>query len=580
MKHNIKRILSYVKENKWLALITIVCMLGEVILEMQIPTTMGNLIDEGISTGNSAYVLREGGWMVLYAVLSMILGAGGAYFGARAANGLSYNLRTAIFGAVEDFSFKNTDKFTTPSLVTRLTQDITYVQQAFMMSIRMAMRSPAMLILAAVKATRISGDLSLVLLCAVPLLGLSLGYIAIKTYPRFRVMLHKYDDLNAAAQENLIGIRVVKSFVREPYESAKYEKEAAEVRDAQFKAEKLLIWNGPLMSLAMYGCIIAVVLLGGQFIARGQMESGQLIGFISYISSILMALMMISMYFVNLVMSSASMTRIVEVLDEIPAIPENRESKLQLQDGSVDFDHVYFSYKGDGENPVLSDIDLHIQSGQVVGIIGGSGSGKTSLVQLIPRLYDVTEGSVKVGGVDVREYDLDALRSAVAMVLQKNMLFSGTIRENLRWGDPNATDEEMQEACRLAQADEFIQSFPEGYDTYIEQGGANVSGGQKQRLCIARALLKKPKILILDDSTSAVDTRTDALIRAGFQSYIPETTKIIIAQRIASVQDSDLILVLDNGRIADAGTHAQLMVSSAIYRETYDQQTKGGSDHE
>lgn len=578
MKHNIKRILSYVKENKWLALITIVCMLGEVILEMQIPTTMGNLIDEGISTGNSAYVLREGGWMVLYAVLSMILGAGGAYFGARAANGLSYNLRTAIFGAVEDFSFKNTDKFTTPSLVTRLTQDITYVQQAFMMSIRMAMRSPAMLILAAVKATRISGDLSLVLLCAVPLLGLSLGYIAIKTYPRFRVMLHKYDDLNAAAQENLIGIRVVKSFVREPYESAKYEKEAAEVRDAQFKAEKLLIWNGPLMSLAMYGCIIAVVLLGGQFIARGQMESGQLIGFISYISSILMALMMISMYFVNLVMSSASMTRIVEVLDEIPAIPENRESKLQLQDGSVDFDHVYFSYKGDGENPVLSDIDLHIQSGQVVGIIGGSGSGKTSLVQLIPRLYEVDQGAVRVGGHNVKEYSTDTLRDSVGMVPQKNVLFSGTIKENLRWGNEHATDEEIEYACRAACAHDFIKSFPKGYDTDLGQGGVNVSGGQKQRICIARALLKKPKILILDDSTSAVDTMTDESIRRSFKTMFPETTKFIIAQRIQSVKNADKIIVLDEGRVADVGTHEELLARSPIYKEVYESQNRKEAD--
>lgn len=578
MKHNIKRILSYVKENKWLALITIVCMLGEVILEMQIPTAMGNLIDEGISTGNSAYVLREGGWMVLYAVLSMILGAGGAYFGARAANGLSYNLRTAIFGAVEDFSFKNTDKFTTPSLVTRLTQDITYVQQAFMMSIRMAMRSPAMLILAAVKATRISGDLSLVLLCAVPLLGLSLGYIAIKTYPRFRVMLHKYDDLNAAAQENLIGIRVVKSFVREPYESAKYEKEAAEVRDAQFKAEKLLIWNGPLMSLAMYGCIIAVVLLGGQFIARGQTESGQLIGFISYISSILMALMMISMYFVNLVMSSASMTRIVEVLDEIPAIPENRESKLQLQDGSVDFDHVYFSYKGDGENPVLSDIDLHIQSGQVVGIIGGSGSGKTSLVQLIPRLYEVDQGAVRVGGHNVKEYSTDTLRDSVGMVLQKNVLFSGTIKENLRWGNEHATDEEIEYACRAACAHDFIKSFPKGYDTDLGQGGVNVSGGQKQRICIARALLKKPKILILDDSTSAVDTMTDESIRRSFKTMFPETTKFIIAQRIQSVKSADKIIVLDEGCVADVGTHEELLARSPIYKEVYESQNRKEAD--
>lgn len=574
MKHNIKRILGYVKENKWAAFITIFCMLAEVFLELQIPTAMANLIDLGISTGDSAYVWREGFKMVLYALCSMALGATGAYMGAKAANGLSYNLRNAIFGSVEDFSFRNTDKYTTPSLVTRLTQDITYVQSAFMMTIRMAMRSPAMLIIGAIKATSISGSLSLVLLCAVPILFVSLGYIAIKTYPRFQVMLRKYDNLNAAAQENLVGIRVVKSFVREPFETEKYERESAEVRDTQFKAEKLLILNGPLMSFAMYGCIIAVVLIGGQYIAMGQMESGQLIGFISYISSILMSLMMISMYFVNLVMSSASMTRIVEVLDEVPAIPENRESTLPLENGSIDFDHVSFSYKGDGENPVLEDIDLHIKSGEVIGIMGGSGSGKTSLVQLIPRLYEVDKGEMKVGGHNVKEYSTDTLRMGIGMVLQKNVLFSGTIKENLKWGNPDATDEEIEYACKAACAHDFIMSFPDKYETDLGQGGVNVSGGQKQRLCIARALLKQPKVLILDDSTSAVDTMTDESIRKAFKTMFPETTKLIIAQRVQSVKDADRIVVLDDGKIADVGTHEELLGRCSIYQEVYESQNR------
>lgn len=578
MKHNIKRILGYVKENKWFAFLTMFCVIGEVILELQIPTAMANLIDLGISTGNSAYVWKEGFRMVLYALLSMALGATGAYMGGVAANGLSYNLRNAIFGAVEDFSFRNTDKFTTPSLVTRLTQDISYVQSSFMMTIRMGMRAPGMLILGAVKATQISGNLSLVLLCAVPLLAVSLGYIAIKTYPRFRAMLHKYDDLNAAAQENLVAIRVVKSFVREPYESEKYDRESAEVRDTQFKAERLLIFNGPLMSFVMYGCIIAVVLIGGQYIAKGEMESGQLIGFISYISSILMSLMMISMYFVNLVMSSASMNRIVEVLDEVPAIPENRESKEELQDGSIDFDHVSFSYKGDGENPVLEDIDLHIRSGEVIGIIGGSGSGKTSLVQLIPRLYEVDKGEMKVGGRNVKEYSTDTLRGSIGMVLQKNVLFSGTIKENLKWGNPDATDEEIEYACKAACAHDFITGFPDGYETDLGQGGVNVSGGQKQRLCIARALLKHPRILILDDSTSAVDTMTDESIRRAFKTMFPETTKLIIAQRIQSVKDADRIVVLDDGRIADVGSHEELMSRCHIYQEVYESQNRKEMD--
>lgn len=574
MKHTIQRLLSYVGKYRTPAIITIVCMIGEVVFEVLIPKYMALLIDNGIDLGDTAYVYRMGFVMILLTLGAMALGMLGVIFGARSSTGFAMNLQNAVFGAVEDFSFRNTDRFTTPSLITRMTNDITNVQQAFQMTIRMAMRSPAQLVLATFMAIRISGRLSLVILAAIPFLAICLALIAKFTYPRFIEMLRRYDDMNASTQENLIGIRVVKAFVRGDYETKKFKKSAVDVRDAQFNAEKILILNGPLMMLTMYACILAVVGIGGVHVATGQLTSGELISFISYISSILISLMMLSMYFMMLIMSSASAKRLVEVLDEVPDIDENRSATVKVKDGSVDFDHVNFSYAGTNDNPTLTDIDLHIRSGEVIGVIGGSGSGKTSLVQLIPRLYEATSGSVKVGGVDVREYSTDELRGAIGMVLQKNVLFSGTIRDNLKWGDPDATDEQIEAACKAACAHDFIMSFPKGYDTDLGQGGVNVSGGQKQRLCIARALLKDPKILILDDSTSAVDTATDAAIREAFRSICPETTKIIIAQRLNSVMDADRIVVLDEGRINDVGTHEELLARNHIYQEVYESQTQ------
>ena len=547
MKYTIKRLLSFVGKYKYPAILTIICMIGEVVLEVLIPRYMALLIDNGISLGDTSYVYRMGAVMILLTIGAMALGMLGVIFGARSSTGFAMNLQNAVFGAVEDFSFKNTDKFTTPSLITRMTNDITNVQQSFQMTIRMAMRSPALLILATFMAIRISGRLSLVLLCALPVLAGCFVLIGTRAHPRFMAMLHRYDDMNGSTQENLIAIRVVKAFVRGDYETEKFQKSARDVRDAQFNAEKILILAGPLMTLTMYACILAVVGIGSSHVATGQMSSGELISFISYISSILISLMMLSMYFMML---------------------------IEVKDGSVDFDHVDFSYTGTDENPTLADIDLHIQSGEVIGVIGGSGSGKTSLVQLIPRLYEATAGEVKVGGVNVKEYSTDALRGAIGMVLQKNVLFSGTIRENLRWGDPDATDEAIEEACKAACAHDFIMSFPKGYDTDLGQGGVNVSGGQKQRLCIARALLKNPKILIMDDSTSAVDTATDQAIREAFRNVCPSTTKIIIAQRLNSVMDADRIVVLDEGRINDVGTHEELLRRNPIYQEVYESQTQ------
>ena len=574
MKYAIKRLLGFVGKYKYPAFLTIFCMIGEVIFEVLIPRYMALLIDNGIELGDTGYVYRMGGVMILLTVGAMLLGMLGVIFGARSSTGFAMNLQNAVFGAVEDFSFKNTDKFTTPSLITRMTNDITNVQQSFQMTIRMAMRSPAQLILATFMAIRISRRLSLVLLCALPVLAGCLVLIGTRAHPRFMAMLHRYDDMNGSTQENLIAIRVVKAFVRGDYETEKFQKSARDVRDAQFSAEKILILNGPLMTLTMYACILAVVGIGGSHIATGRMTSGELISFISYISSILISLMMLSMYFITLIMSSASAKRLVEVLDEVPDIDENRSSTLAVQDGSIDFEHVDFSYTGTDENPTLADIDLHIRSGEVIGVIGGSGSGKTSLVQLIPRLYEATAGTVKVGGIDVKEYSTDALRGAIGMVLQKNVLFSGTIRENLKWGDPNATDEEIEAACRVACAHDFIMSFPKGYDTDLGQGGVNVSGGQKQRLCIARALLKNPKILIMDDSTSAVDTATDQAIREAFRTACPDTTKIIIAQRLNSVMDADRIVVLAAGRTNDVGTHEELLERNPIYQDVYESQTQ------
>ena len=579
----LKRLAACVREFKKPTVLTLIFIVGESIIETMIPFITSNLVNDIKGGVVLSQLLRSGGLLLLLAMLSLGCGGAAGAFCAKASAGFARNLRHDVFSRIQRYSFENIDRFSSASLVTRMTTDISNIQQAYMMLIRVAVRAPLLLIFSTTMAFIMGGKLALTFVVVIPVLGCGLLLIGKKALPTFRRIFRKYDRLNESIEENVRGMRVVKGFAREDYEKQKFDAANDTIRKDFTLAERIVALNEPLMQVCMYFNMIFILRVGSKLIitSRGQtLDVGQISAMLTYGTQVLMSLMMISMIYVMLTMSAESAKRVCEVLQEEPSLADPAQPVLQVRDGSVDFDHVSFKYSAQARRFALEDIDLHIRSGMTVGILGGTGSSKSTLVQLIPRLYDVTEGSVKVGGVDVREYDLDALRSAVAMVLQKNMLFSGTIRENLRWGDPNATDEEMQEACRLAQADEFIQSFPEGYDTYIEQGGANVSGGQKQRLCIARALLKKPKILILDDSTSAVDTRTDALIRAGFQSYIPETTKIIIAQRIASVQDSDLILVLDNGRIADAGTHAQLMVSSAIYRETYHQQTKGGSDHE
>ena len=579
----LKRLAACVREFKKPTVLTLIFIVGESIIETMIPFITSNLVNDIKGGVVLSQLLRSGGLLLLLAMLSLGCGGAAGAFCAKASAGFARNLRHDVFSRIQHYSFENIDRFSSASLVTRMTTDISNIQQAYMMLIRVAVRAPLLLIFSTTMAFIMGGKLALTFVVVIPVLGCGLLLIGKKALPTFRRIFRKYDRLNESIEENVRGMRVVKGFAREDYEKQKFDAANDTIRKDFTLAERIVALNEPLMQVCMYFNMIFILCVGSKLIitSRGQtLDVGQISAMLTYGTQVLMSLMMVSMIYVMLTMSAESAKRVCEVLQEEPSLADPAQPVLQVRDGSVDFDHVSFKYSAQARRFALEDIDLHIRSGMTVGILGGTGSSKSTLVQLIPRLYDVTEGSVKVGGVDVREYDLDALRSAVAMVLQKNMLFSGTIRENLRWGDPNATDEEMQEACRLAQADEFIQSFPEGYDTYIEQGGANVSGGQKQRLCIARALLKKPKILILDDSTSAVDTRTDALIRAGFQSYIPETTKIIIAQRIASVQDSDLILVLDNGRIADAGTHAQLMVSSAIYRETYDQQTKGGSDHE
>ena len=570
---------------KLYSLLTPVTMIGEVIMEVIIPLMMSRIIDIGIANKNLAYVLKIGLLMVAMACVSLSFGALGARFGAVASLGFARNLRRNLFRKVQDFSFGNVDHFSTSSLVTRLTTDVTNVQNTYQMLIRICFRAPIMLVSGTLMACSSNLRLSTVFFVAIPVLAVVLGFIIAVSYPRFRKMLAQYDDLNSKVQENLIAIRVVKSFVRTPYESAKFNGSASLLRNLQVQAEKVVILNGPVMQLVVYACIVAALFFGGRMIVFGDMLTGQLISFISYITQILMSLMMLSMTFVMLVLSRASINRIVEVLDEEPEIrnPEPRAVEHpdgssgeavfdRVPNGSIDFKNVVFSYSHDVDKAVLNDINLHIDSGAVVGIIGGTGSSKTTLVSLIPRLYDVMAGSVSVGGIDVRKYELKALRDSVSMVLQKNVLFSGTIRENLLWGNPKASDEEIKAACIAADADEFVSSLPQGYDTDLGQGGVNLSGGQKQRLCIARALLKKPKVLILDDSTSAVDTATDARIRKALRNTLPETTKLIIAQRISSVQDADIIYVLDGGRIHGAGTHAELLKNDAIYREVYDSQ--------
>ena len=582
----IKRLAKCIRQYAKHAIATPLFMVGEVAMEVMIPMLMATLIDRGIEAGNMRYIWMTGGLLLAAAFISLYFGVMGGRMAATAGSGFARNLRHDMYYNIQNFSFSNIDKYSTSSIITRLTTDVTNVQNSFQMIIRMAVRSPMTLIFSTVMALSIDAKMSLIFLACLPVLLGGLYLIMTRTHPIFRRVFKTYDKLNSVVQENLRGVRVVKSFVRGDYEVDKFNGISQSIYDDFTKAEKNLALNSPLMMGCIYVCTLLISWLGAKMIiASGNnpdigMTTGQLMSLITYVIQILSSLMMVSMIFVMLTMSRASAQRIVEILDEKTDIESPENAVQTVKDGSIDFEDVRFSYALRSEKDCLSDIDLHIPSGATVGILGGTGSGKSTLVQLIPRLYDPTFGSVKVGGVDTRDYDLVALRDSVAMVLQKNELFSGTIKDNLRWGNENATDEELIEACRLAQADTFIQDFPDGYDTWIEQGGTNVSGGQKQRLCIARALLKKPRILILDDSTSAVDTRTDALIREGFRSYIPETTKIIIAQRVASVQDADMIVVLDNGKIADCGTHDELLARCEIYREVYESQTKGGEADE
>lgn len=560
------------------AILSPITIIGEVAMEVTIPLVTAEIIDNGIKAENVPYVAKMGLLMVCMALLSLVFGALAARFSAVAGMGFAKNLRSAMFKKVQDFSFANVDKFSTASLTTRLTTDVTNLQMAFMMLIRMAFRSPIMLVLATIMAVRTNAKLSLVFIAAIPVLAIALFFIATNAFPRFNVMLRKYDDMNAKIQENLVGIRVVKAFAREGYEKKRFTDNTEAVRKAQYFAEKLVILNMPIMQLCMYGSIVAILWFGGNMAADGSMDTGVLSSFIMYVTQILMSLMMLSMLFIMFIISRASMERVYEVLSEEPAIKGAEDSDVSAEDGSISFRNVSFSYFSDMNNLALENVSFDIKSGETIGIIGGTGSSKTTLVQLIPRLYDATEGQVLVGGHDVKEYSLDTLREQVAMVLQKNVLFSGTIRDNLKWGDENASDEEIIEACKAACAHDFITGFPEGYDTNLGQGGVNVSGGQKQRLCIARALLKKPKIIILDDSTSAVDTATDSSIRKAFREKLSETTTIIIAQRITSVKDADRIFVMDDGKIVDIGTHDELMKSSSIYREVYESQQKGAEE--
>ena len=582
----LKKLAKCVREYKGAAILTLLLMVGEAIIETFIPfvtaTFLINKIQEQGKNLNMGYILAVGGVLVLMAVASLTCGGLAGFTSARASAGFSKNLRHDIFAKIQSFSFGNIDKFSSASLVTRITTDVQHVQMSFMMIIRTAVRSPLMLIFSIVMSAYMGGWLAATFVVVIPILGGGLYMVSRKAMPAFKRVFKKYDRLNESIEENVRGMRVVKGFSREDYEKEKFANAADSICEDFTRAERIVALNTPLMNFCMY-FNMAVVLLLGSFMAIngiGGVKIGQISALLTYGVQILMSLMMLSMIYVMLTISAQAAKRVCEVLDEEPDMHDPETPVTEVKDGSIDFENVNFKYSAQAQKFALSDIDLHIDSGMTVGVIGGTGSSKSTLVQLIPRLYDVTEGSVKVGGVDVRDYSIESLRNSVAVVLQKNLLFAGTIKENLRWGNPDATDAEIEEACRLAQADEFVRSFPDGYDSMIEQGGTNVSGGQKQRLCIARALLKKPKILILDDSTSAVDTKTDAFIRAGFKSYIPTTTKIIIAQRISSVQDADLILVMENGKIADRGTHAELLKTSEIYREVYEQQTNGGEQNE
>lgn len=575
----LKRLAGCVRQYKGASLLSPLFVVLEVIMEVIIPLLMAKLIDDGIDGANQAAILKTGGILAVCCILSLLFGILAGHFAAKASAGFAKNIRHDLFHTVQGFSFFNIDRFSASSLVTRLTTDVTNLQNAYQMIVRVALRSPAMLIFSLAMAIRISPKLSIIFLIAIPILGAFVFFLMSSVHPIFERVFRTYDKLNNVVQENVHGVRVVKAFVREDHEISKFAKISQKIYADFCKAEGRLSFSMPGMQVAVYSCMLLLSWFGARIIVGSggsDLTTGELMSLMTYALQILGALMMLSMIFVMVVMSRASAERIVEVLDEQSDLTNPEHPVLKVADGSVDFSHVSFSYSKRMDKCCLKDIDLHIPSGMTVGILGGTGSSKSSLVQLIPRLYDTTAGTVKVGGVDVKDYDLDTLRNAVAMVLQKNVLFSGTIKENLRWGNEQATDAELQEACRLANADEFIATFPKGYDTYLEQGGANVSGGQKQRLCIARALLKKPKILILDDSTSAVDTKTDAGIRAALKTYLPETTKFIIAQRISSLQDSDLILVLDGGVINGMGTHEELLQTNAIYQEIYEEQTKKG----
>ena len=580
----IKTLSRCVREYKWPAILAPVCMVGEVYMETKIPLVLAKVVDEGVSVGNMGAVVSNGGLLVLYALISLIFGIASAVMASYAATGFARNLRRDMYYKVQDFDFGNIDKFSTASIVTRLTSDVANIQMTFQMLIRMAIRCPMMLILATANAFSVSPRLCIIYCVVLPLMGLGLFILIRMVFPVFDRVFKTYDKLNNVVQENVHGIRVVKSFVREDRETDKFSSVSESIYKDFCKAEQTMAFGNPLMQFAVYTCILVISYVGATMVvASGNnanlgLTTGQLTSMFTFTTQILSSLMMLSMVFVMVTMSRAPMRRTTEILTEEPEL-KNHENPIEtVKDGSVDFDNVSFRYSKTADRDALENINLHIASGMTVGVLGGTGSGKSTLVQLIPRLYDASEGSIKVGGVDVRDYDVGRLRDAVSMVLQKNVLFSGSIRENLRWGNPNATDEEITHACQIACADEFIRSFPDGYDTHIEQGGTNVSGGQKQRLCIARALLKKPKILILDDSTSAVDTRTDASIRQALSGEIPETTKIIIAQRIASVQECDLILVMDGGRIVAQGKHDELLRTSDIYREVYESQTKGAME--
>ena len=577
----IKVLARSIREYKKASILTPLLVTVEVILECAIPFVIANLVNEMQAGCTMDVIVRYGVALIAMSVISLIFGAAAGSTCATASTGFARNLRKDMFYKIQDYSFENIDKFSVSSLVTRLTTDITNVQMAFMMIIRIAIRCPLMLIFSFTMGFVMGGRLAMIFLFTIPILGIGLALVTKTTMPLFRKVFRKYDALNDSVQENVQAMRVVKSFVREDYEKKKFGAAAENVQKDFTKAERILALNSPLMQFCVYAGMVFVLSYGSYAVitSRGlDLNVGQMSAMLTYSFQILMSLMMVSMVFVMITMSAESAERIVEVLSETSTLQSPENALTEVKDGSIDFDGVNFKYSKKAERMALSDIDLHIKSGEIIGILGGTGSSKSSLVQLIPRLYDVTEGSVKVGGVDVRKYDLEALRNQVAVVLQKNVLFSGTIKDNLRWGNPNATDEQMEEACRLAQADEFIQQFPDKYDTWIEQGGSNVSGGQKQRLCIARALLKKPKILILDDSTSAVDTRTDALIRKGFREFIPDTTKIIIAQRVASVQDADRIILMEGGRIAAMGTHDELMKTNAVYQDIYNSQNRAGGD--